>query len=131
MASSRIRIGGSFRTARAIAIRCRWPPESAIPRSPPVRRVQAPEADVLAHRILEEDRLWHQADPLAQRRPGYVRDGDAVDEDFAILRLVEAVEEVCHGGLAAAAPANECGDPSARRSRLKSRSTGAPARSRR
>ena len=34
VASSRIRIGGSFRIARAIAMRCFWPPESRLPRSP-------------------------------------------------------------------------------------------------
>ena len=34
VASSRIRIRGSITSARAIAIRCRWPPESVIPRSP-------------------------------------------------------------------------------------------------
>ncbi len=34
VASSRIRIRGSTTSARAIAIRWRWPPESVIPRSP-------------------------------------------------------------------------------------------------
>ena len=34
VASSRIRIRGSTRSARAIAIRWRWPPESVTPRSP-------------------------------------------------------------------------------------------------
>ena len=34
VASSRIRIRGSTASARAIASRCRWPPESVIPRSP-------------------------------------------------------------------------------------------------
>ncbi len=34
VASSRIRILGSFRMARAIATRCRCPPESLMPRSP-------------------------------------------------------------------------------------------------
>ena len=34
VASSRIRILGSTTSARAIAIRWRWPPESVIPRSP-------------------------------------------------------------------------------------------------
>ncbi len=34
VASSRIRIRGSITSARAIASRCRWPPESVIPRSP-------------------------------------------------------------------------------------------------
>ena len=34
VASSRIRMRGSTTSARAIAIRCRWPPESVIPRSP-------------------------------------------------------------------------------------------------
>ena len=34
VASSRIRIGEFFRSARAIASRWRWPPESRCPRSP-------------------------------------------------------------------------------------------------
>ena len=34
VASSRIRIRGSVISARAIAIRCRWPPDSVRPRSP-------------------------------------------------------------------------------------------------
>ena len=34
VASSRMRIRGSARIARAIAIRWRWPPESVRPRSP-------------------------------------------------------------------------------------------------
>ena len=34
VASSRIRIRGSTASARAIARRWRWPPESVIPRSP-------------------------------------------------------------------------------------------------
>ena len=34
VASSRIRMRGSITSARAIASRCRWPPESVIPRSP-------------------------------------------------------------------------------------------------
>ena len=34
VASSRIRMRGSTTSARAIATRWRWPPESVIPRSP-------------------------------------------------------------------------------------------------
>ena len=34
VASSRMRIRGSITSARAIASRWRWPPESVIPRSP-------------------------------------------------------------------------------------------------
>ena len=34
VASSRIRMRGSARIARAIAMRCRWPPETFTPRSP-------------------------------------------------------------------------------------------------
>ena len=34
MASSRIRIGGSFSSARAMAMRWRWPPERRVPFSP-------------------------------------------------------------------------------------------------
>ena len=34
VASSRIRMRGSTTSARAIAIRWRWPPESVMPRSP-------------------------------------------------------------------------------------------------
>ena len=34
VASSSISIGASFRNARAMAMRCRWPPDSCTPRSP-------------------------------------------------------------------------------------------------
>ena len=34
VASSRISSRGSTTSARAIAIRCRWPPDSVMPRSP-------------------------------------------------------------------------------------------------
>ena len=34
VASSRISTRGSFSSARAMAMRCRWPPESFTPRSP-------------------------------------------------------------------------------------------------
>jgi len=34
VASSRISSGASFSRARAMAMRCRWPPESLTPRSP-------------------------------------------------------------------------------------------------
>ena len=34
VASSSSRIGGSFKIARAIAMRCRWPPDKRMPRSP-------------------------------------------------------------------------------------------------
>ena len=34
VASSSSNIGGSFKMARASAIRCRWPPDSRVPRSP-------------------------------------------------------------------------------------------------
>ena len=34
VASSRIRMGGFFRMARAMLTRCRWPPDRRPPRSP-------------------------------------------------------------------------------------------------
>ena len=34
VASSSSRIGASFKNARAMAMRCRWPPENLTPRSP-------------------------------------------------------------------------------------------------
>mmetsp|Transcript_9713 Transcript_9713/g.29257 ORF Transcript_9713/g.29257 Transcript_9713/m.29257 type:complete len:112 (-) Transcript_9713:1991-2326(-) len=34
VASSRIRMGESLMRARAMAMRCRWPPDSRLPRSP-------------------------------------------------------------------------------------------------
>ena len=34
VASSRMRMGGSLRMARAMAMRCRCPPDSRLPRSP-------------------------------------------------------------------------------------------------
>ena len=95
VASSRIRIGGSLRMARAIAIRCFWPPERRLPaladhgvvaarqvedevvgEGGPRRRLHArlvhvvhAVGDVGAHGVVEEHGLLrHEADLGAQAR---------------------------------------------------------------
>ena len=94
VASSSTRIGASFRIARAIAMRWRWPPESFTPRSPTsvvvavgqrldelrrvrqsaaradlvVARVGTADADVLGDGAMEHRRvLRHVGDGLPQR----------------------------------------------------------------
>ena len=54
VASSRIRIGAFFSSARAMAMRCRWPPLSLSPRDDFfVEHVRAAVAEVVAHRVVE------------------------------------------------------------------------------
>ncbi len=93
VASSRISSGASFRNARAMAMRCRCPPDSCTPRSPTCvaspsgspatnsasaardsasaisarRRIGPGEADIRLQRVVEQvGVLRHQRDPPAQ-----------------------------------------------------------------
>ena len=106
VASSRMRIGGSFRKMRAMDSRCFWPPDSLTPRSPttvssPSRQggqhVAKPGAagrvldlrrrgfepavgDVVADRAAEQEHvLLHDADLAAQGGEAHGAQVDAVD----------------------------------------------------
>ena len=135
VASSRIRIGASFRIARAIAMRWRWPPDSRTPFSPTAvskpcgsarmkssacaaaaarsiasRGVLGHRAvgDVRGDRVVEQQHvLRHQRDLRAQARERQRRDVVAVDEQAARRRLVEARDQVDERRLAAARRADQ------------------------
>ncbi len=129
VASSRIRIGASFRIARAIAIRWRWPPESRIPRSPTTvskpLRLQSDELqrvrglgraldrlsarppssvrDVRGDRVVEQDDLLaHQRDLAPQVDEADVREVLPVEQHAPFARHVEARDQVDERRLAAA-----------------------------
>ena len=135
VASSRTRMRGSIRSARAIAMRCRCPPDSVIPRSPItvsypcgqvfddevmglrrarrrldrlVRSVRQAEGDVVAHRRREEKRILGDDPDLAAQRPTLnVSDVGTVHEHTAARDLVEARNERGQGGLAGASSADQ------------------------
>ena len=134
VASSRIRIGGSLSSARAMAMRWRWPPESRLPRSPICGVVAAREVedevvgeggagggldprlvhvleavgDVGAHGVVEEHRLLgDEADLLAQALERRVAHVDAVDGDGALGHVVEARQQLDERGLARARHAHD------------------------
>src|ERR1700683_560963 len=129
VASSRIRIGGSLSSARAMASRCRSPPESSRPRSPigarmpPALRalelgalgggrgvadfgvggVRLADAQVLRDRSVEQQSLLeHDADVAAQPDQLEVADIGAVDRDLTRLRIEGAIEQRQRRRLAAA-----------------------------
>src|SRR5205085_7265808 len=69
--------------------------------------------DIMAHRVVEEHRIL--ADDAGERAERFERDlagVDAVEEDAAAVRLVEARDEVDERALAGAARANERDDAS-------------------
>ncbi len=134
VASSSRRIGGSFRIARAIAMRWRWPPDKRIPRSPRnvsypcgsvaqelvgfggarrrldlgIGRVGPAVADVLARRGAEQHGvLRHEADRAAHALGIRARDVDAVDEHAAFGRIVEAQQQLERRALAGTGRADE------------------------
>src|ERR1700731_1720974 len=79
VASSRIRIGGSFNSARALESRCRSPADN--------RRVRLADAQIVGDRTVEQQRfLKHHADVPPQRRQRQAADVHAVDPDEAGLR---------------------------------------------
>jgi len=64
--------------------------------------------DVFADRAAEEEAvLGHHADPVAQKQRVHVAQVDVVDGDDALLRVVEALDELGDGALARAAPAHD------------------------
>ncbi len=132
--SSRMRIGALRITARAMAMRWRWPPDSVTPRSPTIvsypsgislmnssalaslggaHDLRAPGfraavGDVLPDRRAEQERvLQHEADLVAQRLDGEAPDVRAVDLDRPGDRVVEARDQVDDRRLAATRLADE------------------------
>ena len=142
VASSRIRICGAARIARAIASRCRWPPDSLTPRSPmnvsyrfrqpddELVRVGAPRRvlDLGVGRVVRGRRRCCRAPirrtgtrPAARWPAGRdrcrsrkSRMSDAVEQDAPARRIVEPRDQVGHRGLAGAAPARPARRPSRR-----------------
>ncbi len=109
-ASSRIRIFGSRITARASAVRCFWPPESVMPRSPTIvsyfcgkslispamlatsaastmrsrGRAGHAEGDIFAQRFAEQERvLRHEADRRGAALRAAIPDRAAIDQQSA------------------------------------------------
>ena len=134
VASSRIRIGGSFSSARAIDSRCRSPPESMRPRSPAwvsnfllaaldeferlrarrrdahllFGRVRLADAQIVGDRAVEQQRfLEHHADVPPQRGQLQAADVHAVDLDDAGLRIEGAVQQRDRGRFAGAGRADQ------------------------
>ncbi len=132
VASSKIRMGGSLRRARAIAIRWRSPPESSTPRHHRVvtlrhprdevvrvgrprrgldvrlRGVRAPVGDVGPDRVVEEDRLLgDDAEQPPQVAHAHVTHVHAVDRDAAPGHVEEAREEIHERALARPAAPHE------------------------
>ena len=134
VASSRIRIGASFRKARAIATRWRWPPLRLVPRSPtgesrPSGRAATSsdseacsiaasqlgfrcfgpgEQDVGAQRVVEEiGVLRDQRDHAAQLVELVVLEVGAVQRDAAGVGIPEAQQQLRRRGLAGARGADQ------------------------
>ena len=130
VASSRISTGGSISSARAMARRCRCPPERLAAPSSSIRVVAARQAldellgarelrgahdvyearirpghrDVVADRAGEEEVLLrHDADVLTQVHEIDLAQIHAVDLDHALIAGVQALQQAGDGGLARAA----------------------------
>ena len=133
VASSSKSSGAFLRNARAMAMRWRWPPERRTPRSPTsvrmpfgrcfdevaarrerrvehffVRSVRPAVADILHDRAMEQGNvLRHDADGFAQ---AFLRDaGDVltVDQNAAVLHVVETLQQREQSRFTAAGRANE------------------------
>ena len=129
VASSRIRIRGSARMARAMETRCRWPPDSFTPRSPTMvsypsakllgelihardaagaqnlcfGRIGPREGDVLADRAVEQERvLQHHAKLRAVGIEPDRREIDAVDRTVPCVGRVERRDQPDDGRFAGA-----------------------------
>ncbi len=150
--SSRIRMRGLLRKARARAMRWRCPPLSVTPRSPTVgliavgerhdevvrlrfarrlldlllRRVRRAEGDVLRQRAREQEHvLLDLGDLRAQAGQVPVAHVHAVDQDASFGRVVGAVDQLGQRRLARSRPADD-GDRLPRR-RCGSRCLAAPS----
>src|SRR4030095_5512755 len=135
VASSRIRMGGSLRNARAMVSRWAWPPDSRTPRSPtwvanrsgnagdelhclrhpsgPLdlfgRRARFPVGDIEADRVLEQEGLLaHDPDEGAERVPGHLAHVVPIDRDPTRRHVVEAQQELHESRLAGTGHAHEC-----------------------
>ena len=128
-----MRMRGSRMTARAMAVRCFWPPERVRPRSPTLvskpwgtsrisvrcgrlvaaltssrSGVGAAEGDVLADGVGEEEGLLRdEADVVAESATREVADGLTVDEDGSGSGVVEARDQADERGFAGAGGADD------------------------
>ena len=134
VASSRTRIGAFFKTARAMAMRWRWPPESETPFSPMtaveafrflhdefvgvgvarggddflVGRAEPAQFDVPADGVVEQNVfLRDDGDLVAQIARGNLAQIHAADFDGAARGVVKAQEQIGERGFAGAAGADE------------------------
>src|SRR6185369_8035660 len=105
VASSRMRIGASLKIARAIAKRCRWPPENSLAL---VAAAVRTERHVGGDGVVEEDDVLadHRELP-AQRFHAPFGKGPAVEEQGAAARLEEARQQIDERRLAAARRTDE------------------------
>lgn len=141
VASSRITTGASLTRARAMAMRCRCPPDRLPPSSPidassppsssselrhagspgggldvGIRRAGAADPDVGADRVVEQEGvLEHEGDVRHQRVGPDLPEIDASEPDRARGRIHHAGGEAGDGGLAGARRADESRDRSGRR----------------
>ncbi len=136
-ASSRMRMRGSRRMARAMAVRCFWPPESVMPRSPTMvwncagnSRISVAMCAVAAAASMSRSECWPAAwspkamlsamvvekrkvscgtKPMARAQGGerVVAQGAAVEQDFAGGCVVQARDERDQRGLAGAGGADD------------------------
>ena len=127
VASSRIRMRGSARMARAIEILCRCPPESLTPRSPTMvsyfsgkafgelvhagdaagahdfffAGVRPGKCHIFANRAVEQERfLQHHAQPGAIRIEAYRAQVDSIHQDFALGRHIKSGNQADDRGFA-------------------------------
>ena len=71
-------------------------------------RIEAAVGDVLGHRAVEQEHLLaHQADGPAQIRQLQIPDRQAIEQDLALLQLVQAQQQPDDGALAGAGGADD------------------------
>jgi hypothetical protein len=124
VASSRTRMAGAWARARAKEMSCFWPVERVAPRSrtgssKPAGRVRMKSAMLtssaafsrasLVIQLEEEWVLEDDSEAAAEGGEVLVSDVDAVDEDLAVLDVVEAHHQGDDGGLAGSGVADDGG----------------------
>src|SRR6185295_8863959 len=118
VASSRMRMGGFFSKARAMAMRWRSPPLNVPPRSP--TRVSYPRACLMMNSCASADRavlgdrpvqqrafLEDNADVLAQGIHRDITDIDPVDADCSRVRIVQSGKQGCGRSFSGAGGADQ------------------------
>src|SRR5688500_3926507 len=96
VASSSTRIGASFRIARAMATRCRWPPESFTPRSPTIVSYPAGSASMNSAAWARRA-AWRTSSSLARGRPTRMLSAMLRWKHRRVLRHVR--DDLAQGGL--------------------------------